>query len=97
LRCYEISGILSYQNEQFKRSVLLLQRALPITGRPGRGKKVNSDKVETLLHITFLGNLLLESNTEGKDVTSARAVFLFEHAMPRESREVPMAAFPASI
>ena len=69
----------------------MLQKALLITERPGREKQVNSDKVETLLLITCLGNLPLERGTEGKGAI-LRAVFPFEHAMTCDSREVLMAA-----
>lgn len=63
----------------------MLQRPLIITERPGRGKKVNSDKVETHQHTTFLGNLPLERDDERKGVISVRAVFLLEHSMNREA------------
>lgn len=73
----------------------MLQRTSLITERPGRGKKVNLDKVETPLHTTFLGNLPLERDAEGKGEISVRAVFPFEHAVTCESREVLVAALLA--
>lgn len=70
----------------------MLQRPLLITERPERGKKRNSDKVETHQRITFLGNLPLERDDKRKGVIYVRVVFLLEHAM---NREVLMAALPA--
>lgn len=64
--------------------MLVLQRTLLITERPGRGKKTNSDKVETHQHTTFLGNLPLERDDERKGVTYVKVVFLLEHAMNQE-------------
>lgn len=74
--------------------MLLLQRTLLITERSGRGK-VNSDKVEILLHIIFLGHPPLERDAEREGATSARAMFPFEHAMTCDPREVLMAALLA--
>lgn len=46
-----------------------------IAERPGRGKEVNLGKSETLLQVTFLGNLPCEWGAEGKGANSVGAVF----------------------